>query len=32
MRNYLSMKAIEFPILLRYFSKGLVTKYIKLTR
>ena len=31
-RNYLSMKAIEFPILLRYLSKEFVTKYIKLTR
>ena len=31
-RNYLSMKAIEFPILLRYLSKDLMTKYTKLTR
>ena len=31
-RSYLSMKAIEFPILLRYLSKELVTKYMNLTR
>ena len=31
-RNYLSMKATEFPILLRYVSKDLMTKYTKLTR